>query len=304
MARSRSVVAGVMRSTMPFGKATLSLDPVGQLRIDQRWPGRRPPSAVTWPLWGMLSQDMTVNGDDAVGAAPHQPGQDQAEHGLRRWRCLPASATMSGCVGLNTPRGRVDEVAALGDGQRDDADRRIGQPFDDGSGIAGHQEVDHDAGDARAHVAAVLLDHGGQPVLLLELVAADLLAVEHAGPDDRPVMVVAGVEQIVEIDRLMRAMEIADAEMHDAAVQRRCGRNAARRPWRAGCRALPAESLTVMDSRSPLAQPRFPSQRGRRRPGRQPSVDAVGVAAGQPHAATSPSRQRRSGAAWPGPGVR
>ena len=32
-------------------------------------------------------------------------------------------------------------------------------------------------------------------------------------------MVAAGVEKIVEIDRLMRAMEIADAEMHDAGAK-------------------------------------------------------------------------------------
>ena len=116
-------------------------------------------------------------------------------------------------------RCRIDEIAALGDGQRDDADRRIGKLRDDGAGIARHQEVDHDAGHARLHVAAVLLDHGGQPVLLLELLAADLLAVEHAGADQRPVMVAAGVEEVVEIDRLMRAMEIADAEMQDAGAQ-------------------------------------------------------------------------------------
>ena len=35
----------------------------------------------------------------------------------------------------------------------------------------------------------------------------------------RPVVVAAGVEQIVEIDRLMGAVEIADAEMHDARPQ-------------------------------------------------------------------------------------
>ena len=51
-----------------------------------------------------------------------------------------------------------------------------------------------------------------------ELVAARLLAVEHAGADERPVVVEAGIEQIVEIDRLVRAMEIADAEMQDAGA--------------------------------------------------------------------------------------
>ena len=42
--------------------------------------------------------------------------------------------------------------------------------------------------------------------------------VAHARSDDRPVVIAAGVEEIVEIDRLMRAMKIADAEMNDAGA--------------------------------------------------------------------------------------
>ena len=57
--------------------------------------------------------------------------------------------------------------------------------------------------------------------------AADLLAVEHAGADQRPVMVVPGIEEVVEIDGLVRAMEIADAEMHDAGAAGRRDRSAA-----------------------------------------------------------------------------
>ena len=53
-----------------------------------------------------------------------------------------------------------------------------------------------------------------------KLGAADLLALEDAGADQRPVMADAGIEQIVEIDGLVRAMEIADAEMHDAGLER------------------------------------------------------------------------------------
>ncbi len=124
-----------------------------------------------------------------------------------------------GMPGVELARRRIDEIAALGDGQRDDADRRIGKSFDDGGGLAGRQEVDHHAGDVRLPVARILLDHRGQPVLLLQLLAACLLALEHAGADDRPVMSVARVEQIVEIDRLMRAVEIADAEMQDAGLE-------------------------------------------------------------------------------------
>ena len=115
--------------------------------------------------------------------------------------------------------GRVDEVATFGDGQRNDLDGRVGKPFDDACRIARHQEVDHRAGDAGAHMAAVLLDDRGQPVLLFQLAAADLLAFEHAGADQRPVMADARIEQVVEIDGLVRAVEIADAEMHDAGFE-------------------------------------------------------------------------------------
>ena len=50
------------------------------------------------------------------------------------------------------------------------------------------------------------------------------VAVEHAGADERPVVVAPGIEQVVEIDRLMGAVEIADAEMHDAGASGRRGR--------------------------------------------------------------------------------
>ena len=85
--------------------------------------------------------------------------------------------------------------------------------------VAGHQVIDHRAGDARLHVPAVLLDHRGQPVLFGQLLAAGLFALEDAGADQRPVMIVSRIEQFVEIDRLMRAMEIADAEMQEAGLQ-------------------------------------------------------------------------------------
>ncbi len=67
-----------------------------------------------------------------------------------------------------------------------------------------------------AHVIGLLLDHGGQPILRLQLLAHGFVGLAHAGADERPVVVEADVEQVVEIDGLVGAMEIADAEMHDA----------------------------------------------------------------------------------------
>ncbi len=157
---------------------------------------------------------------DAVLAAAQQAGEDETEHGLR-------TADVCG-VGDDRRMRRVefsgrgiDEIAALGDGQRDDADRRIRQSFDDRLRVAGHQEVGHATGDPGAHMAGILLDHRGQPILFLQLPAACLLAVEHARADDRPIMSEASIEQIVEINGLVRAVKIADAEMHDAGLERR-----------------------------------------------------------------------------------
>jgi len=69
-------------------------------------------------------------------------------------------------------------------------------------------------------MAAVLLDHGGQPILLFQLEATDLLALEDARADQGPIMADAGIEKVVEINSLVRAMEIANAEMHDTGLQR------------------------------------------------------------------------------------
>ena len=58
--RSRALVAGEIRSTMPFGNATLFSIQSARPGSDKR---ANPATAlrVTSPLCGMLSQDMTVN---------------------------------------------------------------------------------------------------------------------------------------------------------------------------------------------------------------------------------------------------
>ena len=61
-----------------------------------------------------------------------------------------------------------------------------------------------------------LFDDSGQPILRLEFLPHVLVGNAHAGPDQGPVAVDPQIEQRVEIDRLVGAMEIADAEMDDA----------------------------------------------------------------------------------------
>ncbi len=220
---------------------------------------------------------MTVAGDvvaghdgerhDAIVAAPHQPGKDEAEHGLRRRSRLRVGNDV-GVGRIEHARSRIDEIAAFGDGQRDDADRRVGKPFDDRRRIAGHQEIDHGTGDAGAHMAGILLDHGGQPVLLGKLAATDLLGLEDAGADQRPVVADARIEQIVEIDGLVRAMEIADAEMHDAGLERRAivfrPGNFFRQVGEIGRRKLHDHLFTLLAGLRPSSFPLSPSFTGRR----------------------------------------
>ncbi len=82
--------------------------------------------------------DVAVAGDvvaahDREGRVPSarrrlQAGKDQAEGGFWRARMRGVAGDV-GMGGIELLAGRVDVVAALGDGQRDDADGRIGQPI-------------------------------------------------------------------------------------------------------------------------------------------------------------------------------
>jgi hypothetical protein len=103
------------------------------------------------------------------------------------------------------------------------------------AGIADRQDVDHRCGDARRRLVVVLLDHRRQEILrrsFSRIASSDGSTRRRQSPSRDP----AGIEQIVEIDRLMGAVEIADAEVHDAGLQRR----PPRRPgWRAVLIQLP-----------------------------------------------------------------
>ena len=102
-------------------------------------------------------------GRQAGSAARLETGQDEAEYGLRRIRVL-AIGDDRRMGGIELARG-IDEIAALGDRHRDDADGRVGELGDDGLGIADRQDIDHRRGDARGRAIVILFDHGRQKVL-------------------------------------------------------------------------------------------------------------------------------------------
>src|SRR3546814_5913380 len=65
------------------------------------------------------------------------------------------------------------------------------------------------------------LDHRRQPILRLERLAHPGIGRTHSRAEDRPVVVLAQSEQIVEIGRHMRAVEITQADMKDSWRQAR-----------------------------------------------------------------------------------
>ena len=203
-----------MRSTMPFGKAT---DSRTQAARAGSWASARPATVLraTTPLCGMLSQESTVKGGAAGGAAGAEAGEDQAEDGLGRVGARRVGDDRR-VVGVEGAGGGVDEVAALGDGQRDDAGGGVDEAGHDRRVVHRRQELGHHAGDARRGGFGRLLDDGGQPVLAGEGVAHLHVVGGDAGADDRPVAVAAGVHQPVEVDLEVGAVEVADAEVDDA----------------------------------------------------------------------------------------
>ena len=129
IARSRSVVAGVMRSTMELGRRRWR----GSMRrARDRTSSARPATAfsVTWPLPGMLSQDITVKGAMPAARRRFSPATIRPKAVFGASACL-ASCDDVGMGGIEMLGRRRDVIAALGDGQRDDADRGLGERGED-----------------------------------------------------------------------------------------------------------------------------------------------------------------------------
>ncbi len=123
---------------------------------------------------------------------------------------------------VQAARRRLVAIALLGDGERDDADRRIAHRGDQRAvALLDRDEIDHRADESRLEVAGRKLDHARHPVLRRQRLAHLRVARPHPGADDGPVLRQAEPEEVVEIDRHMGAVEIAAADMDDAGLQSR-----------------------------------------------------------------------------------
>ena len=140
------LVIGVMRSTMALGKLTLALDPVAQIGIAQGGESQQRlagDGAVVRQVIARHQGERRRAGGTTFG----QSGAEKTEHGFR---CIRVRQVM---LDLRQVRHElavavVDAVAALGDGQRDDADLWVGEFVDQRLGaVFGQQHVADGADD-------------------------------------------------------------------------------------------------------------------------------------------------------------
>ena len=108
------------------------------------------------------------------------------------------------------PRAFVDVVAALCDGKRDDARGRRSHLFDGCFAVLRRPEIaGHRADDASGLLRRAALDHGVEKVLPAQHIPHAEVALKNADAGLAPAFGVGKREQIVQVDRLVCAMEAA-----------------------------------------------------------------------------------------------
>jgi hypothetical protein len=152
-----------------------------------------------------------------VLAAAAQRLGDQAERGPgRRARFEVGAHVRAGQV--EVAGGVVDVVAALGNGQRHDPDVLGRHLPEDRFRVVRRIEIGHDRADHPGLVDAVWMldDQRVQAVLRVQHLLHAAVGGHHPDAADTPVQRGALVHQQVEVHGLVRAVEAADADMHDA----------------------------------------------------------------------------------------
>ena len=178
---------------------------------------------ATSPLPWMLSQDITVNAG-VPASRRRRSAAAMKPNVVRGGAARVLEVVLDVLVAVVELAGhRVHAVAALGDGQRHDPGARVGHPRDHGLRVVrGEQVVGDRADHPRLQLAVRVLDHERvEAVLGLHHLVHPPVERQHADPADRPVQRLPGVHQGVEVHRLVRPVEPADPEVHDARAQGR-----------------------------------------------------------------------------------
>ncbi len=163
-----------------------------------------------------------IAGDRGEGRQPRrapraEPGDEEARRGARCRKIGKVGDDVGIVHDQRAGRG-IEPIALLGDRQRDDVDVGRGERGNHTRRILGrHQHIGDGADDAELLRIALPHDEAVEPVLRHQLIA-------HAGrtqrdADDPPARI-ACRQRGIEHRRLVRAMEGADAEMHNARSDR------------------------------------------------------------------------------------
>ena len=173
--------------------------------------------ATTRPLCGRLSQQTTVNAPPparrrASSAATRNPGALMAAPGCAR------SRTMSGWLQVERSGRRIVAVTLLRDRQRDDVNSGIGNAREHAIALGPEEERFAQCADhTRPRAARVFLERRVEPVLRRQ--RARRVRRLEADAADTPARI--ALQHAVGVDRLVRAVEGAESEMHDADAKRR-----------------------------------------------------------------------------------
>ncbi len=201
------------------GERAVFADPFGQLGIDAFGAGQHGPLGDLTVVLDVVARHDGRGGDSLVTTPGERLG-DQRERGT---------------VGI--------AVAAFGDGQRNDPGRRRSQHLQRRLRIVGSITVIDDRPDHLGVPGAVgvLQDQRVQPVLVGEDVAHGPVGGHHADAADAPFLRQSLLQQQVDVGGLVRAVEVAGADMRDADADAWRGRMSARRS--AGLPALGCSEL-------------------------------------------------------------
>ena len=203
------------------GESDAGVNPAGELRRHRlRQPHHRAAGGAPVARQVVARHHRKRRGVIVVASAFDERGDQYAEHGLRIADVF-AVVNDGGMAVVETVAAVFGEIAALGDGQRDDSDIGVGERVNQRARAGLHfDKAHHRAADPG--VTSIRFDFGdaAEPILRPQALAHARIFRPEPGADDCPVMPEPHAEQVVEIDRLMRAVKIAHADMHDARGQR------------------------------------------------------------------------------------
>ncbi len=201
-----------------IGETACAVDPIGQGGVGQ---AREPHDRLAQDRAIALQVVAAQAGERADPLrAPLRKGRGHCAESRARGLRVFGVVLDIGMVHVQPPRRRVDVIAAFGHGQRHDADIGLRHPRDQGGVVDLHrQEIDHRACHLGRFARRVELDQRRQAALRQKPVAHRGVTCANTRTDNRPILRKAHLHQAVRVPCLMRAVEIAQPDMHDARRQ-------------------------------------------------------------------------------------